>query len=372
MRLAADRRQWRLLWILAIPAGAYVAWLLLVGRSAGSAAGIPPGVLTPLGLGSVVAFVAVGISSAWGGLFGIFHILLSWPSEVLLTAALALLIGSAWYRRRRVDPLALGALAGLLAQYLLTGLVRVQLGADEAGARRYSYVAATFVLVLVGDALRGVDWRPLPRRGLVIAMLVIALVSNATILAFSASRRVALSDFQEAELQTVAAVRGAPGLSLDSKVDPVVTDNVTPRGYYTAVDRLGSPVPPSTFSDLTRLPARPVDQALSNMFGPSLQVVQPPEGFTASGALACGDIPLSSTSEFNITVPAGGRVVMVGKGPASPVIFLWYRSLDALHAMVTLDSHATNLVIVPDTGHPLNWQMGMVGTGTVSTCVYPP
>jgi hypothetical protein len=321
-------------------------------------------------MAAVLGFVGVGLSSVFGGLFGIAHTLLIWPADLILIAAIGLLVGGAWYTRRQVDSLALGALAGLLAQYAVTGLVRIQLGLEEAGARRYTYVAATFLLIVIADAIRGTDWTPIRRRALAVSMLVIALLSNVTILAFTAIHRGALSDVQQVELQTVAAVRGAPGLSPEAKMDPDITDNLTPEGYFRAVDRLGSPAPAARVEDLATLPPRPVEQALSNIFGPSLRVSDSSDAIVGAPSL-CGDIVLTSGSVFSIDVPSAGRMTMAARGPGQVEVFLWYRSQDAVHRKVRVSANPTTVVTVPDSGRLFAWKLGFVGSGRFATCVYP-
>src|SRR5207253_6796146 len=125
--LDSERR--RYLWTLALPALAYGLWYLEFGRS-----GVHS-LRSPFSLGalqSLIGYVPTGIGAAAAGLLSLS---IDW-SQVGL-AALVTGLAVLWYRAGRIDGRVLGAAAGIIAQFALTGLVRAQLGDQQAGSPRY-------------------------------------------------------------------------------------------------------------------------------------------------------------------------------------------------------------------------------------------
>ncbi|HEY1420114.1 MAG TPA: hypothetical protein VGG90_05325 [Candidatus Dormibacteraeota bacterium] len=162
-----------------------------------------------------------------------------WVGAPLLVAAVAVL---AWtWSRRRPDAMAVSVAAGLVAFYVITGLTRAQLGYEQAGAPRYSYIGAIPWLILLGDAARGLPWRGTWRPAIVAGVFLICFNSGVLLISYAAARTV-LTERQVADLQALASVRGDPCLkpagSVDLLVMPVETD---PALYYRAIDRFGDP-----------------------------------------------------------------------------------------------------------------------------------
>jgi hypothetical protein len=135
----------------------------------------------------------------------------------------------------------LGIAAGLVSFYAVTGLIRVQLGYQQAGASRYTYEGAVFWLVLLADAARYLPWRGLWRPALVLC-LVLACINSSVLLQTSAAAKAVLMQRQIADLQALAAERDDPCLNpngvADRQVMPVET---RPALYYRAVDLYGDP-----------------------------------------------------------------------------------------------------------------------------------
>jgi hypothetical protein len=150
-------------------------------------------------------------------------------------------IALAWWRRRP-DPFTLGVLAALLALYVVTGLGRVQLGVQQAGAARYVYEGAAMWLILLADAARNLPWRGTWRPALA-ACLFLACFSSAVLLFSFAAAKGAQMQREVADLQALASERSdpclGPGATADALVMPQVND---PATYYRATDRYGDPV----------------------------------------------------------------------------------------------------------------------------------
>ena len=144
--LLADRRRWRRVGWLALPAGTYLVWFLAFGRQGMDAVGRPFSLAAWLAL---PGFMYTGLSGALGAISGL--------GPVGGTVLLGTLIGiTGWHLlfRRPIPPLALAASAGLLTEYVLIGLVRDGLGDWASQYTRYVYFAAIFALLL-GSALLG-------------------------------------------------------------------------------------------------------------------------------------------------------------------------------------------------------------------------
>ena len=148
LELLADRRRRRLIGVAVVPSVVYVAWYLALGRSGIATARDP---FTTEALAQVPGFVIQGVGAAAGAISGLGPV-----AGLVLVAGLAVAV--AW-RVARVGGLparAIGCLGGIVALYVLTGLVRAQLVSDAALYTRYTYLAGSLLLVALG-ALVGRD-----------------------------------------------------------------------------------------------------------------------------------------------------------------------------------------------------------------------
>lgn len=141
----------------------YLSWFVAAGAHAGivGAAAISPTTLIVLPL-----YVALGLIASLGGLTGL------WPPMVPLFAlALPRLV-------RTHTPLALAAVAGVATQYFVIGFGRVS-GGDVAqgGSSRYTYIAATFWLLLL-PWLMAQPWPAPVRRFALPVAFVLAITTN--------------------------------------------------------------------------------------------------------------------------------------------------------------------------------------------------
>ena len=228
LALTPDRRR-DLVW-LAPTAVALGVWFLAFGR------GYEPSTpVSPADLAGLPLYVTWGLGSAVGGLIGATGVV---GLALLALAALAVVLG--WMRGAR-DSFRLGILAGLVSFYAVTGLIRVQLGYQQSGASRYTYVGAAFWLLLLADSARYLPWRGAWRPALVVCVLL-ACVSSSVLLYTSADVRTLTMKTQIADLQALAAERSDRCLSPTGAVDPVVMPPETnPAAYYRAIDKYGDP-----------------------------------------------------------------------------------------------------------------------------------
>lgn len=232
LALTPGRRR-ELLWF--VPVGvALTVWYIGAGRFGNHPNPQPTAmnfVLAPI-------YAGWGLSQSAGGLIG--EVGNQYVDIPLLLAAVAA-IAWRWYRRG-VDGFLLGAAAGLVAFYLVTGLTRAQLGIYQAGSSRYVYVAAVFWLILLADAAKSLPWRGTWRPAL-IACLFLA-VFNSTVLLFEfATARTVLMERQVADYYALAAMRNDPCLNPNGAVDLLVMPSETqPAIYYRSLDLYGDPI----------------------------------------------------------------------------------------------------------------------------------
>jgi hypothetical protein len=357
--LLLDRQRRSAFWVLIVPGLAYVIWFLTFGRS-----GLVPdrSPLSISALASLVHYVPFGVGSAIAGLAGLSS---NWGEAALALAAA--LLALRWYTRARVDSRVIGALAAVLFQFALTGLVRAQYGDAQAGAPRYVYIAAAFLLPVAADALSDIEWRGVLGFAL-LAGFSLALVNGGLHLRSFARDRNSLMVLQAAELQTVMAFRGAPDMNLNQQIDPVWPP-VTAGPYFVAVEALGAPVPAIGISGLAGLPAADVNTAMVSVFGGSLrigQTAQPPD------QASCQTYQGASTPYADVTVPTRGTATITATDGGLASIWLSYLS-DPVGSPLReafLIPGAATTVTPPDTGAVIDWRLrvGLPPAGQIAIC----
>jgi len=179
-----------LVW-LAIPVGLYAIWYVAFGKSGITALRSP----SPDG---VPAYVLSGLIASAAGALG------STSTIVGAGGLLALAAGLVW--TRSVPPEIVALLGAAVAFFAIAGLVRAQLGAEQAAASRYVYVAApafivagTYVLARIRKPIGNV---------LGVAVLAVALTGNFVLLVESHER---LLSKVECERSMTPLARGSAG-----------------------------------------------------------------------------------------------------------------------------------------------------------------
>jgi hypothetical protein len=142
---------------LALPVGGYLAWYLTIGSAAVGAHRSPS-------LEGVPEFVATGVAATAAGVLGTPNLLIGGVALVILVVVLVL--------ARPVSPTVASLLAAGVAFFVITGLVRAQLGAGQADAPRYLYVLAPAILVAAAIALSRLRAIPRAAVGLLLALAV--------------------------------------------------------------------------------------------------------------------------------------------------------------------------------------------------------
>jgi hypothetical protein len=203
-------------------------------------------------------------------------------------------------RRGRLDSRVLGAFAGLLALFVLSGLVRGHLGAGQAASSRYVYIAAPFILLLASDGFR--DFR-LGRRWLAVgAVGLLSVTAHSSAILVQQYRLWALrAAAQNAELQVLGLVRDAPDLDRDALVDPDLAIDITMGDYFRAVDSYGLTAPAIETGGIASLPPDAVDRVLRSGFGSRITIEGAP---TVGGCRAIE----GAGGGVNLQVAPGGSV----------------------------------------------------------------
>lgn len=203
----------RLVPILFVPAGLYLAWFLIAGRVGLETFGVP---LTLEAAFDVPRSVLRGLSNGFGAITG-----LPEAGLIVLIGFLAAAILAA--TRRSLSPRVVALVLAVALQYALTGLARGQLYegiADYTYYTRYTYISGVLALVVVGTIVGKVELPEAGRRRLVtIAVLggwaAVALVTNIGLLVLGRDLFLDRADMTRA-LVTVALAPDRPaGADLD-------------------------------------------------------------------------------------------------------------------------------------------------------------
>ena len=369
IQLLAERRRRLYLVAVIVPIAAYLAWFLLYGAGlAGTPGALCAGCPTAFGvdvhsigprsLTSVLAYVVFGLEASAAGVFG----LAGSVGAAVLVVVFGLL---AWhcYVQGRVEGWELGLFGGLLAQFTLIALTRVQFGLGGAVDPHYVYVGVVYLLPLIANAIKR-----LPLRGLWGAALacgvVLALLANAIQLVEQAIAQTDLMQTENAELRTLELFRGAPDMALHRPLDDRIMPQLTASRYFAAVDELGSAVPASTPTSLSNLPIRAVDHEMVVLFGDALKVTA--EAPLSTQGMPCQEVDSSAGAIIDLQVPDGGSMVMrasIAGNAALSLGFLAPPSADGLQS-VALGAATLERVQLPNTGRPIFWRL-RITTGPV-------
>ena len=221
--LLLERRSWRRLWLIAIPAIPYAAWYLHYGQSEASESNIT----------AVPSYVFDSFAGAVSALSG----LGTEKGKVLAVLALAAMAFAIVRRRlwRQATPFAVIA----LAFWTLTALSRAQL--HEPTASRYLYPGALMVLLVAAELVRGMRFAPL----LVVALaglVTLSSLSNLNTLNEHAAGLRSTDETVAAELAVVELEKAV--VSPSFQPDTALAPQITAGPYLAAVRDLGSPAMP--------------------------------------------------------------------------------------------------------------------------------
>ncbi|WP_194914744.1 hypothetical protein [Catenulispora rubra] len=241
--------------VLAAPVVAYGIWYPLYGARHADIARSPLSLTAASGL---LSFVPTGLGSGMAGLLGA-----GWRQWWIGFAVFVLLFVLVC-RRGRPAALAIALGAGAIAQYSMTGLVRAQFGTQLAGASRYVYIAAVFLLPIVAEAVRDVRWEA-RWRAVAVGVAVVACGAGTLSLSTAIDRRDRQFVRQKAMLQTVWYDRGDARLDPNAVIDPADAPTLTVGLYIRTRAELGSPLSDLDAKGLAALNADAVAEARRNV-----------------------------------------------------------------------------------------------------------
>jgi hypothetical protein len=232
VELAWSRRDWRRLWIVAVPLALYGLWYLIYGSSTAEL----------VNLRALPHYFVAGSAATLGGIVGLEEL-----GEILLVGCTALVLRQT-LRPKGLSPRAAMGLGAFLVFWLITDLNRAQYG--QPNASRYIYPAAVFVLIVAVAMLRR---QSIPIRGyvLIVAALGGVWLSGYDQLLTAAYNRDVVDSEVKAELGAVdVAGRAVSGAVLpDEHHAPVLTVAAYRNAEHTLHSRAGFTVPQILSSD---------------------------------------------------------------------------------------------------------------------------
>jgi hypothetical protein len=176
---------------LAVPVGLYLAWYLGFGALRMAALRSPS-------TDGVPGYLLEGLAATAAGAVGF--------AEPVLGQFVLLALAYGLGRARTIPPVVLAMLVTSVAFFAIAGLVRAQLGSEQATAPRYVYIAAPGLLIAGAVLLARI---PLPWRNAVgVAVLAVALVGNVALLFETHDR---LASKIECEKTMTPVARGSAG-----------------------------------------------------------------------------------------------------------------------------------------------------------------
>jgi hypothetical protein len=372
----SQRRRWM---AVGIPVAVYVVWYLIWGRQA-----VNP--ITPDSISGLPSFALLGMANA-------IHSMLGVGRTVGEVAAAVLVGGVAWrlLRGQNVPPLAVAGVVGLVAQFVLIGLVRDDgvLGAEMSLAPRYVYSAVIFVLVavaaLVGKAAS--THRELVRVMVLGPALAVGLTLNvqALVEAAPAYQRdaeqiratfAALDEYADAPavinskrtplpiemLRSLVRDHGSP---VRDDIRPTVVLGITSEGHDRALVAL-------TRESFTVEETNAADWAVSS---PTLldtfhtRVLQPG---------GCWEVTsLGPDSQVEMAAPSGSSFIVTTDYGGDLGVFLYHMAApdEANSSHLEVTAGTAYLVRVPDMGPGFVWQLRFklpVGSHLTSVCMATP
>ena len=177
-------RRW--LWVLAVPASAYVAWFVLIGRSG---VGVFRDPLAASSIAAVPGFVADGFEAALGAATGLDPL---GPGLLVLAVGLA---GVSAARGWRPTPRVAALLLAIAAQYALIAVTRAGVTAAQVAYPRYTYVSGILMVEILaltagpvigrlraGAAISPSTWRRIAGLATAPVVLTLALTWNLQLL----------------------------------------------------------------------------------------------------------------------------------------------------------------------------------------------
>ena len=344
VRLALTRSGFRRWWVIVGPVLLYGIWYLAYGDPQGDSSN----------LSGLPAFVWEAARSATAALASGSLAL----GAVIVIAVAALAVG-ACVVRRRVPAAVGGTVALLVSDWALTGYARG--GAGDAGASRYVYVGAVFVVLLAADSIA--ELLPLRRYVGDAVRVAFPVLAVLCIWANASTFRSAASGLREASGYVGAELRALELTAATGTVDPAFHPDTTriPQiaagPYLAAVADLGSPAMATV-----ALPDQPagvreaIDRVALGAAGTSVFTPDPADTCTIDPAVTPAPTPLT-----------GAAIVVAGDAPVE-IRLIRTAAQPPAEPTATVDPRSRVLVdppLNPDAG---DWTLATTSSAPFAVC----
>ena len=339
--LTAERK--RQLWVVVPAAVIYGAWYLQIGRTA-----VQSGLLDQAHLRDVPDYMFLGIGNAFGRVVG-------WGPEPGKIIAILVIVATLW-RLLGARPILLGAalgLVGLLVQFGLTGLSRVQFGIDQAESPRYVYTGAFFVLLILASWLATLRISTRRPRSMVVLgiLLAVAVAANLYGLVGIRSYLINLSNETRAAMILITRYGGTPSLPATAGWLSVPNRNTLEQlsaafGSPLQDSLLPAPDPPNTA----------FDSVLFDLVGNQVTVGDSPLPTETSLPQAgeANDVTTTETDGCLVMQPTGAQPRVTVTVPSGSALYVVSTAAGSAKATISMfgafpDKGVRQLSLTPDT-----------------------
>ena len=376
--LALEPGRWRRLWVILPATIVFGAWYLAFGAASISAHRDP---FTLAGLREVPSYVVTGASYAIGRLSG-------WGEQVGLVLFVVLGIATAAHvsGRTPLRAAAVGGFVGLVAQYVLTGMVRAQLGLHQATSSRYVYVAAILILIATAGWIGSRFAEPRARPTAVLAaFLVLALGANVAALPGGRDAYRLRADATRASITIIDSYGGSPAVPLDANLFPVPAKGELER----IRQELGLPLEDALLPDAPPPPPAVVDAQLYLLVVSAFEITtsdELPASVIAPTVESTLDVALTAADgcvEARVAGPepqvvmriAGGTTLALATeqvGQGQVYLALNAPPTETSSKLVDLAPDVVNLISIPDIGESRPWTVRFdlpASVGATRLCV---
>jgi hypothetical protein len=361
------------LWVVLVPLGLFLLWYVTWGLT-------EPETITSQLVFNSPDYIASAAGAALAGMAGVDTV--AWAPALLiaLVAALAITLQRA---RAAATPILWAALAGAVAFWWLTAIVRGSLGQPNSG--RYLYIGAVFLWVVLGELFRawGAKARP-PAIVLVLGLALAAVVSNLGILRTTVSGFVQTDDVLRAALATteVAGPAANPGATPALAQAP----NVQVGPYLKVVRSLGSPAlseaqlaasPESTRASsdllLEQLEGLSMTPYNGPMIGSSVPYVTSivSERQTRAPAGCAAFVPRGVGAAVTIALAPGHQLLVQGSKAGGVGVAAWRFAGAFVNAPIGVSPYAKpGQIYFPRDAQPSRpWNLQLTASSSITVCI---
>jgi hypothetical protein len=370
LAVAADRKRW---WVVGVPTALFLLWYFTYGSSE---------TVTSQQLLAAPGYMASAAGAALAGIAGVD--LVAWAPALLL-ALIVLVVLTVARAPNRATPLLFAGITGAVMFWLLTAIVRGDIGVPDAS--RYLYVGAVFIWIVIAELFRawGAQARP-AAVVLVLGLALAAIVSNVGTL-----RGTFVTDWNSNDVIVSAALAttevAGPAAIPTFEPSPSLAPDITAGPYLHIIRTLGSPAiteaqlaasPPqiTTASDLL------LEQMEGLALGPyqgSLTGTQAPEMVSSaherpvSAPPGCVRfIPDAAAASVTLTVAPGHQLLVKGSAAGGVSVALWrFAGGFANPALGSSAAAAPSQLTLPRDAQPsLPWHVLLAAAGSLEACVH--